>query len=302
MKKTLTILLVCILSITITACASNNSGNYEVSLGDGLPTYSSDIRYKEDEVSEEQAKNFITNIYTYDDKSKLVLYRWRNDGSSLEEIAKNEIEKYYPSEYKLTYTVLDEWELDGDSHYSYYMSYIPTGYNQPYYLQNFFFESGNDIIKAEFWLPAIRMNLPIKGWTIDLPVGYENGGLLKDEITDDALTKFITSYDTEYPELNIYRWEDVYDSLEDYATNELSTLYDMTSYDIYKYEDINGNKHDVLLSIYDEDDEGVMETNYDYTFDIGDDYMEFDFFVEQEDDYVRFAIPALAASIAYKNK
>ena len=227
------------------------------------------------------------------------MYRWKNDDSSLEEIMEKEINTYYPDVRDLPYTVLDNWEEDGDSHYGYFMSYVPTGYDQPYYLQNFFFESGKDIVEAQFWLPAVRMNLPINGWTIDLPIGYENGGLRKDEITDDALTKFITSYDTEYPELNIYRWEDVYDSLEDYVLNELGILYDLESYEIYEYEDIYGNTHNILLSVYDEEDEGVMETNYDYTFDIGNDYMEFDYFVEQEDDYVRFAIPALASSIAY---
>ena len=306
MKKILSLVLVCILLITISGCeSSGNGGSYVVSFGDGLPSYKSDVKYKEVEVTEEDKKYLITNIYVYDDGMKLVLYRWENNGHSLEEIMKSEIKEYYPDSYNLVYTESDEWETKGDSHYGYFMSYAPKGLNpafdfdRTYYIQNYFFEAGDEMVEAQFWIPATTMNLPIDGWTIDLPLGYENGALIKTEISDDAIAKYIPSIDTEYPNINIYKWENVYDSLEDYAKNELSVQYDMNSYKVYDYTDINGNSHNILLSVYDEDDDGVMETNYDYTFNIGSDYIEFDFFVEKEDDYIRYAIPAIAASIAY---
>lgn len=298
MKKTISIILISLILLITTGCDSQGGNvTYSISFGNGLPTYKSSVKFKEVELTDELINNNATNMYVFDDSSKLTLYRLENSDSSIEEIMKKEIANY-PSDYELEYTELDEWDVKGDSHYGYYMSYEPTGYDRPYYFQNFFFKSGNDIIKAQFWLPAIRMNLPISGWTIDLPLGYEDGSLIKTEITDDAVAKYIPSLDTEYPELNIYKWENVYSSLKDYAENELSDLYDMNNYEIRSYTDINGNNHNILLSIYDEDDEGRMETNFDYTFDLDSEYIEFDFFVDQNDDYVRFAIPALAASIA----
>lgn len=300
MNKILNIIIITVLLVISTGCNTSNSlDQYEVSFGAGLPSYKSNIKFIEVDVSEEQKKEYATNIYVYDDGMKLVLYRWENDGHSIAEIMNSEINKYYPSSFNLSGTELDTWETKGDSHYGYFMSYVPTGYDRLYYIQNYFFEDKNDIVEVQFWLPAIRMKLPIEGWTIDLPLGYEDGTLIKTEISDDAIAKYTSSNDEEYPSINIYKWENVYNSLEDYAKNELSVRYDMNSYKEYNYLDINGNNHNVLLSIYDENDEGVMETNYDYTFNIGSEYIEFDFFVEKEDEYVRYAIPALAASIAY---
>lgn len=299
MKKTLCVMLTVIMLFLMVGCKDQSGGgNYKVSLGEGLPTYSSDVKYKEIEVTEELAKQHATNTYVYDDSTKLILYRWQNDGSSIEDIMKKEIAKY-PADQRLKYTEVDEWETKGDSHYGYYMSYEPVGYDRPYFFQNYFFESGSDIVKAQFWLPALRMNLPINGWTIDLPLGYEDGSLIKTEISDDAVAKYTSSVNTEYPDLNIYKWDNTYSSLEDYAKSELSSLYDMQSYEVHSYKDINGNTHNILVSIYDEDDEGALETNYDYTFDLDSEYIEFDFFVEKGDNYVCYAIPALAASIAY---
>lgn len=302
MKKIASIILSTLILLMITGCTSPKDKNkYVVSFGDNLPSYKSDVKFKEIEVSDELAKEYMIKAYVFDDSSKLAIYRWENNGASIEDIMKSEIDKYYPKNYNLTYTMVNEWETKDDFYYGYFMSYAPTGYDRPYYLQNYFFEDGNDIVEAQFWIPAIRMTLPIAGWTIDLPLGYEDGALIKTEITDDAIAKYVTSIDTEFPELNIYKWENVYASLDDYAKSELSVRYKMKESRVYKYTDINGNNQEVLFSIYDEEDEGTMETNYDYTFNIGSDYIEFDFFVLSDDDYVRYAIPALAASIA-KNK
>lgn len=296
MRKLVNLLLCLIILISMTGCSKKT---YEVSFGTNLPTYVSDVKYREMAETDFKHKDNLTKYYLYSDGTKLLMYRWANDGKSLLEVTENDIKENYPNE-NYDFAEIKGWEdYDDGYRFGYYMSYEPQGYDQIYYLQHYFFLDGDFVVEAEFWLPATRMKLPVDGWTIDLPTGYRDGTLIKTEISDDAVAKYIPSLDEEYPNINIYQWEDVYDSLEEYAEDELAELYDLDTYEIFDFEDINGNKHTFLKSIYDEDDDGTMETNYDYTIDIGDDYIEFDFFVLLEDEYIRYSIPTIASSIAY---
>lgn len=286
------------------SCSSSGSlaekdenGMYTISFGEGLPSYSSNVRYKEIEVNDEYKELYsMTNLYSYSDESILAIYRWKNDGKTLSEIMQTELDTYYPnSDYE--YTELDNWKADGDYHFGYFMTYVPDEYEIPYYLQNFFFLDGDEAVEAQFFLPALRMELPINNWTIDLPLGYEDGSLIKTELSDDAIAKYVPIFEEEYPDINVYEWPDTYGSYKVFADDELSVRYNMIDYKIFDRKDQNGNVTNVLYSIYDENDEGTMETNYDLTIDVGDNYVSIDFFVLKDDQYIRYAIPAILSSI-----
>lgn len=273
---------------------------FVLDLGEKLPKYVSDVQYIEDIFDDGIKPYEPIKGYLYDDGTRLAVYEWDRQGKDYEEIIEDEIEEFFPNQ-KLEYTVLDNWEEPGDFTYGYFMSYLPTGYDDPYYLQNYYFIDDNKVTQLQFWLPATRMDLPGTDYTIDLPLGYDNGTLDKAELEDDAIAKFVPRFDEEYPELNVYCWEKVYDTYEEFAEEELSSLYDMRFYQVYDYVDIYGNDQNVLLSIYDEDDEGTLETNYDITIDMGEENIAFDFFVLIEDEYIRYATPAIVSSIGRKN-
>ncbi len=298
MKKYFTLLICLFLCLNLTGCSKKE---YVVSLGDGLPSYSSTTRFVEAEFETANDKQkYVTNAYLYDDGNMLVLYRFHNDGKTLEQIMEDEIKNYFDNgNYEIS--IQDNWEVDNDFHYGYFMAYHPNDYDEPYYTQNYYFLDGQDVVQAQFWLISIHMPLAAEGWTIDLPIGYDNGTLIKSEITDDAIAKFIPRDSEEYPSLNIYMWDSEYDNYVDFAEEELSEQYEMRTYNIHNFVDRFGNKQNVLVSIYDEDDEGELETNYDITINCGEYFLSFDFFVDIDDDYIKYACPAIASSIAFNN-
>lgn len=309
MKKIVCFVLCMLLVGGLVGCQSESSssiskneddGHYHIPLGEGLPDYLSDLKVQIGEIDEELASQGVTNVYYFTDDSYLYIFNKENTSKlSVEELANAERDDKY-SDYWTECTEVVDWN-DGDGyHYGYFATYDDTQPDKGFFVQHLFFEQEDRYTEAEFHIPAIRMPLPINGWTIDLPTGYEDGSLKKSEISDDAIANYEPKYEGEYPYINVYEWDNTYDSYKDFAENELSVEYDMKHYEVINYEDINGNSHEVLLSIYDEDDEGTLETNYDITIDCGDKYVSIDFFVEKDDNYVRYIIPAIVSSISSK--
>lgn len=301
MKKLITTFTIIFLSLTLFSCkADDELAEIEsIYFCEGLPTYQPSVEYEEVEVPEELKEYDAIKEYKESDGTIIILYRWSAENKTLSEIMKQDVATYYPDS-KCECVELDNWATDGDYHYGYYMVYDKSYVDSPYFLQNYYFIVGDDVVELQFVEPAIRMYLPISGWTIDLPLGYEDGILDKEELDDDALAKFIPGESEEFPDINIYRWEIVYDTYEDFAEEELSELYDMKEYKVYSYKDIYDNEQTVLFSIYDEDDDGELQTNYDYTFNTGEYSIAFDFFVLKDDVYIRYAIPSIASTIAHQ--
>ncbi len=280
-KKTslITIVLIVAALLALTACGSGSGGSgpkalhdYEVELGEGITPITLYGTYYENEIPASEAENGMVGYYTADDETypDLAVYRYTGEEETAEETAQ-QVADYFG----VFMAGLKNAETP-----SYYVCMPQVLEDKFFVTNNYFIDSGEDVVEVEFRYRTEEVALGESGLKLWIPLGSSaDAGY---ELPGESPIAVYAYEDDLFTDISVCEWTKAANSLDaSFGVDDLFLFYDdvwdtrFAGSTLVYNTTFESNGHDTLLMAYDYTaPDGTVYSVERYSIDLGDEFVE----------------------------